>query len=58
VYERYGRDRMRSANVITYRLAPPAGDGQAAGVAPGQAGTLGKWVDRWAAGPEAFGSSS
>ena len=28
---------------------------KAAGVAPGQADALGKWVDRWAAGTEAFG---
>src|SRR5438105_9287219 len=28
---------------------------KAAGIAPGQADALGKWVDHWAAGPEAFG---
>ena len=57
VYERYGRDRAAEvANVITYRPRSALREmAKAAGVAPGQADALGKWVDRWAAGPEAFG---
>jgi len=57
VYERYGRDRAAQvANVITYRPRSALREmAKAAGVAPGQADALGKWVDRWAAGPEAFG---
>jgi error-prone DNA polymerase len=56
VYERYGRDRAAQvANVITYRPRSALREmAKAAGVAPGQADALGKWVDRWAAGPEAF----
>ncbi len=57
VYERYGRDRAAQvANVITYRPRSALREmAKAAGVAPGQADALGKWVDRWAAGAEAFG---
>src|SRR5437660_236938 len=57
MYERYGRDRAAQvANVITYRPRSALREmAKAAGVAPGQADALGKWVDRWAAGPEAFG---
>ncbi|MGO9874615.1 MAG: error-prone DNA polymerase [Acidimicrobiia bacterium] len=57
VYERYGRDRAAQvANVITYRPRSALREmAKAAGVAPGQADALGKWVDRWAGGPEAFG---
>jgi len=57
VYERYGRDRAAQvANVITYRPRSALREmAKVAGVAPGQADALGKWVDRWAAGPEAFG---
>src|SRR6185295_6857732 len=57
VYERYGRDRAAQvANVVTYRPRSALREmAKAAGVAPGQADALGKWVDRWAAGPEAFG---
>ena len=53
VYERYGRDRAAQvANVITYRPRSALREmAKAAGVAPGQADALGKWVDRWAAGP-------
>jgi error-prone DNA polymerase len=56
VYERYGRDRAAQvANVITYRPRSALKEmAKAAGVAPGQADALGKWVDRWAAGAEAF----
>jgi error-prone DNA polymerase len=56
VYERYGRDRAAQvANVITYRPRSALREmAKAAGVAPGQADALGKWVDRWAAGTEAF----
>ena len=56
VYERYGRDRAAQvANVITYRPRSALREmAKASGVAPGQADALGKWVDRWAAGPEAF----
>jgi error-prone DNA polymerase len=56
VYERYGRDRAAQvANVITYRPRSALREmAKATGVAPGQADALGKWVDRWAAGPEAF----
>jgi error-prone DNA polymerase len=57
VYERYGRDRAAQvANVVTYRPRSALREmAKVAGVAPGQADALGKWVDRWAAGPEAFG---
>jgi error-prone DNA polymerase len=57
MYERYGRDRCAQvANVITYRPRSALREmAKAAGIAPGQADALGKWVDRWAAGPEAFG---
>jgi error-prone DNA polymerase len=56
VYERYGRDRAAQvANVITYRPRSALREmAKAAGLPPGQADALGKWVDRWAAGPEAF----
>src|SRR5262249_16602810 len=57
VYERYGRDRAAQvASVVTYRPRSALREmAKAAGVAAGQADALGKWVDRWAAGPEAFG---
>ncbi len=56
VYERYGRDRAAQvANVITYRPRSALREmAKAAGVAPGQADALAKWVDRWVSGPEAF----
>jgi error-prone DNA polymerase len=56
MYERYGRDRCAQvANVITYRPRSALREmAKAAGLAPGQADALGKWVNRWAAGPEAF----
>jgi error-prone DNA polymerase len=56
VYERYGRDRAAQvANVITYRPRSALREmAKATGIPPGQADALGKWVDRWAAGPEAF----
>ena len=56
VYERYGRERAAQvANVITYRPRSALREmAKAAGVAPGQADALAKWVDRWVAGPEAF----
>src|SRR5450755_2169117 len=57
VYDRYGRERCAQvANVITYRPRSALREmAKATGVAPGQADALAKWVDRWAAGPEAFG---
>ena len=56
VYERYGRDRAAQvANVITYRPRSALREmAKVAGLPPGQADALGKWVNRWAAGPEAF----
>ncbi len=56
VYERYGRDRAAQvANVVTYRPKSALREmAKATGIPPGQADALGKWVDRWAAGPEAF----
>lgn len=56
VYERYGRDRAAQvANVITYRPRSALREmAKVAGVAPAQADALGRWVERWAAGPEAF----
>jgi len=56
VYERYGRDRAAQvANVITYRPRSALREmAKAAGLPPGQADALGKWVNRWAAGAEAF----
>jgi len=56
MYDRYGRERCAQvANVITYRPRSALREmAKAAGVAPGQADALGKWVNRWAAGPEAF----
>ncbi len=56
VYDRYGRERAAQvANVVTYRPRMALREmAKAAGVAPGQADALGRWVDRWAAGPEAF----
>jgi error-prone DNA polymerase len=56
VYERYGRGRAAQvANVITYRPRSALREmAKAAGLPPGQADALGKWVNRWAAGAEAF----
>ncbi len=56
VYDRYGRDRAAQvANVVTYRPRSALREmAKVVGVAPGQADALGKWVDRWSAGPEAF----
>jgi error-prone DNA polymerase len=56
MYERYGREQCAQvANVITYRPRSALREmAKAAGLPPGQADALGKWVDRWAAGPEAF----
>jgi error-prone DNA polymerase len=56
VYDRYGRDRAAQvANVITYRPRSALREmAKAAGVAPGQADALGKWVDRWSSSREAF----
>jgi error-prone DNA polymerase len=56
MYERYGRDRAAQvANVVTYRPRMALREmAKAAGLPPGQADALGKWVNRWAAGPEAF----
>ncbi len=56
VYGRYGRDRAAQvANVITYRPRSALREmAKVVGVASGQADALGKWVDRWSSGPEAF----
>ncbi len=56
VYERYGRERAAQvANVITYRPRSALREmAKVVGVAPGEADALGRWVDRWASGPEAF----
>ena len=56
VYDRYGRERAAQvANVVTYRPRSALREmAKVVGVAPGQADALGKWVDRWSAGPEAF----
>lgn len=56
VYDRYGRERAAQvANVVTYRPKSALREmAKAAGVAPGQADALGKWIDRWSATPEAF----
>jgi error-prone DNA polymerase len=56
VYDRYGRERAAQvANVITYRPKSALREmAKAAGVAPGQADALGKWVDRWSASASAF----
>ncbi|HEX5615138.1 MAG TPA: error-prone DNA polymerase [Acidimicrobiia bacterium] len=60
VYDRYGRERAAQvANVITYRPRSALREmAKATGVAPGQADALARWVDRWAAGPEAFSELS
>ncbi len=57
VYDRYGRERAAQvANVVTYRPRSALREmAKAAGVAPGQADALGKWVDRWSSSAEAFG---
>ncbi len=56
VYDCYGRERAAQvANVITYRPRSALREmAKVVGVAPGQADALGKWVQRWSAGPEAF----
>ncbi len=56
MYERYGRDRAAQvANVITYRPRSALREmAKAAGLPPGQADALGKWVNRWAADASAF----
>lgn len=56
IYERYGRERAAQvANVITYRPRSALREmAKVVGVAPGQADALGRWVDRWATGAEAF----
>ncbi len=56
VYDRYGRERAAQvANVITYRPRSALREmAKVAGVAPGQADALGKWVDRWSSSADAF----
>jgi error-prone DNA polymerase len=56
IYERYGRDRAAQvANVITYRPRSALREmAKVAGIPPGQADALGKWVNRWAADASAF----
>ncbi len=56
IYDRYGRERAAQvANVITYRPKSALREmAKVAGVAPGQADALGKWVDRWSSSASAF----
>ncbi len=56
VYDRYGRERAAQvANVVTYRPRSALREmAKVAGMAPGQADALGKWVDRWSASAAAF----
>ena len=56
VYEKYGRDRAAQvANVITYRLRSAMREmAKVAGLSPGHADALTKWVDRWGRDGQAF----
>ena len=49
VYDKYGRERAAQvANVITYRPRSALREmAKAAGLSPGQADALTKWIDRW-----------
>ncbi|HEX4778590.1 MAG TPA: error-prone DNA polymerase, partial [Acidimicrobiia bacterium] len=56
VYERYGRDRAAQvANVITYRPRSALREmAKVAGLSPGHADALTKWIDRWRSSSGAF----
>src|SRR5438445_8480048 len=56
VYRRYGRDRAAMvANVITYRPRSALREmAKAAGLSPGHADGLTKWIDRWGRDVGAF----
>ncbi len=56
VYERYGRDRAAQvANVITYRPRSALREmAKVAGLSPGHADALTKWIDRWRSNVDAF----
>ncbi|MBV8950567.1 MAG: error-prone DNA polymerase, partial [Actinobacteria bacterium] len=56
VYNRYGRDRAAQvANVITYRPRSALREmAKVAGLSPGHADALTRWVDRWRSSASAF----
>jgi error-prone DNA polymerase len=56
VYEKYGRERAAQvANVITYRPRSALREmAKAAGLSPGHADALTKWVDKWGHSSESF----
>ncbi len=56
VYERYGRDRAAQvANVITYRPRSALREmAKVAGLSPGHADALTRWIDRWRSKEGAF----
>jgi error-prone DNA polymerase len=56
VYERYGRDRAAQvANVITYRPRSALREmAKVAGLSPGHADALTRWIDRWRSSAGAF----
>ena len=56
VYEKYGRDRAAQvANVITYRPRSAIREmAKVAGLSPGHADALTKWIDRWGRDHGAF----
>ncbi len=56
VYEKYGRDRAAQvANVITYRPRSALREmAKVAGLSPGHADALTKWIDRWRSRDGAF----
>ena len=56
VYEKYGRDRAAQvANVITYRPKSALREmAKVAGLSPGHADALTKWIDRWGRDHGAF----
>jgi error-prone DNA polymerase len=58
VYDKYGRDRAAQvANVITYRPKSALREmAKAAGLSPGHADGLTKWIDRWGRDVGAFES--
>ena len=60
VYDKYGRDRAAQvANVITYRPRSALREmAKAAGLSPGQADALTKWIDRWGHGSGSFDSAA
>ena len=60
VYDKYGRDRAAQvANVITYRPRSALREmAKAAGLSPGHADALTKWIDRWGTATAAFDERS